>query len=167
MIEFWQTTELDHAIAEEFFGWKWMAFRGIPVRGTKDYPTKQIVRQFFPPKSLENPEWIEFLAKNEGRRADGSEPLSYRYCSSVGPASVPHFSGHDSAIADLERELRRRGLWTDYRNQLWVQVTQQTDDMQIEESTLADADHKSRCIAGLALVDSRFLSEITRDESSN
>ena len=161
MTDIWQTTNLDEAIAEEFFGWVWMSYIGRPVRGHPDYHKEIRVRQFLPPVSLVDARWIEFLAEHSGRNAlaDGSEPLAYCYCSSAGPAFVPHFSGHDSAIAELERELRKRNLWEQYRGQLWAQVIKSdTDASDIDEERLSAADCETRCMAALAVVDSRFLS---------
>lgn len=159
-MEIWQTTNLDGAVAEEFFGWKWMAYMGIPVRTAKDYPKERLVRQFMSPGQLAMPQWVEFFAQHEGREADGTEDLSYRYCSSVGPEMVPHFSGHESAVALLEQELRKRKLWGDYRNQLWAQISEDSGDpatFEIDEARLAAADCKSRCIAALVIVRGKFV----------
>ena len=158
MIDIWKTTSLDEAIAEEFFGWVWVSFLGRPVRSHSDYPKEMRVRQFVKPESRVDDRWKKFLSEMEGDLADGSEPLAYCYCSSAGPAWVPHFSGHDSAIAELERELRKRNLWEQYRGQLWAQIIKSdTDATDIDEERLSAADCETRCIAALAVVDSKFL----------
>lgn len=153
-----QTTPLDHAIAEEFFHWKWMAFMGVPTRDAENYPAERIVRQFMSPEQLKNPKWQAYFAEHQGREAseDHSEPLSYRYCSSMGPAMVPHFSGHDGPAAAMEREIRRRELWTGYRKVLWAQITNGSEE-EIDESRIADAEHADRCIAALAVIGSKYV----------
>jgi hypothetical protein len=153
----WQTTELDHAIAEEFFGWKWMASMCIPVRSASGYPKERMVQQFMSPQSLSSPQWQGHWEKNQGREADGTEDLAYCYCSSCGPEMVPHYSGHLSAIAELEREIRRRDLWYQYRDQLWLQVSEQTENMTIDEELLADAGCETRCVAALAVIGSKYV----------
>ncbi len=153
----WQTSNLDYAIDEEFFGSKWMAYRDTPVRSKPGYPQECIIRKFLSAKMLANPDWQQYLAEHECRDADGSEPLAYCYCSSQGGYEPPHYSGHASAIAVVEKELRRRKLWSEYRTQLWVQITQQADDLTIDESRLADADCATRCVAALAVVGSKHV----------
>lgn len=155
--DIWKTTDLDHAIAEEFFCWSWVSFISIPMRSHPDYPEMIRVRQFVL-ADLAGDRWKQFFEENDGALADGSEPLAYCYCSSVGPAFVPHFSGHESAIAELEKELRKRDLWEQFRGQLWAQIIKKdTDADSIDEARLAAADCETRCIAALAVVDSRFL----------
>lgn len=176
--DFWQTTELDEAIAEEFFGWRWMAFRGQPTKSHPQYWDPEVrdkgimVRQFLTPKSLHDKRWLDFFEENEGRPADGTEPLAYCYCSSCGPAMVPHFSGHASAVRKLEDELRTRRrnrphpdkLWEMYRRQLWVQLGNDwTDDTVIDERKLSGADCQTRCIAALAVIGSKY---VRRDEEA-
>lgn len=156
MMEIWQITELDRMVAEEFFGWRWMAFIGTPTRSHPDYPKPVRVRQFMSPEGLASERWLEYWRKHDGAPAYGNEPLSYRYCSSMGPAQVPHFSGNWNAIADLEQELRGRELWNDYRQQLWSQVVGSEGLDGIDEGRLAAAGHKARCIAALAVVGSKF-----------
>lgn len=69
--------------ATELCGFRWMAWDDdIPIKGTPDYPRKQRVRQLLSPAQLENPQWQEFLQKKNATEADGTEPLSYSYCSS-------------------------------------------------------------------------------------
>lgn len=80
---------LDELILTQVLGWKWLSFIGIPTRDTEGYPAECRVRQLFSPKQLKSKEWQEHLAKCEVRDADGTEPLSYRYCSSMGPARPP------------------------------------------------------------------------------
>lgn len=124
-IEMWQTTQLDHAIAERLFGWRWIAFRGMP---TNDHPLYDDpvcrggpgirVRRFMSPEALKSEQWQQYWAEHEGAPATGDEPLAYCYCSSCGPAMVPHFSGHEDAAKQMERALDKRGLWTAYENAL-------------------------------------------------
>jgi len=80
---------IDELILTQVLGWKWMSFIAIPVRGTEGYPQEMRVRELFSPERLESRDWQKHLANCEGREADGTEPLSYRYCSSVGPESPP------------------------------------------------------------------------------
>ncbi len=75
---------MDEEIAVRLFGWKWMSYVGIPIRGTEGYPKECRVRELFSPTQLKMPEWIEHFAKHEGREAEGTEPLAYCYCSSSG-----------------------------------------------------------------------------------
>lgn len=159
-MEVWQTTSLDEAVAEEFFGWRWRAYIGKPIRGTPGYygPDKMHVRQFMSPETMADPDWQDHFARKEGRPADGSEPLAYCYCSSCGPEMVPHFEGHAEAVAMLEKELRRRKLWDKYREQLWMQVGRGA--AKINEAKLAAAKPKDRCIAALAVVGSRFVKPV-------
>lgn len=153
-----RTTALDHAIAEEFFGWRWMAHRGIPIRGTEGYPRKRMVRRFHSPDTITSGRWKEYWKRTEGRLADGTEPLDYSYCSSAGPEIVPHFSGDIGAVAILERDLQDRFLWDDYRKQLQVQMSRQSaEDPIIDERLIATADCETRCIAALAIVNSTQL----------
>ena len=161
VVKMWKPTELDHAIAEEFFGWKWMSSLGKPTKGHPDYYGDNIrVRRFHPPESLTSKDWKAYWAKHDGREADGTEPLDYCYCSSAGQASVPHYSGDHSAVSALEKELRKRKFWSNYRMQLWAQVIQaDTDGKDIDEERLADADCRTRCIAALAVVESKFVKD--------
>ena len=80
---------LDEVILTQVFGWKWMSFEGIPTRSTKGYPEKCRVRELFSPKQLKSKNWQKYFKEREGREADGSEPLSYSYCSSMGPTPPP------------------------------------------------------------------------------
>lgn len=83
--------------AVEKLGWRWMSWIGTPVKGTLGYSKKQRVRQLLSPKQLEC--WKRFLAQNEGRKADGSEPLSYAHCSSGGGVElVPDLVNDDLAV---------------------------------------------------------------------
>lgn len=84
-----QDEEIATAIIIKMLGWKWMSFIGIPTRDTEGYPEKRRVRELFSPKQLKSKQWIDYLSQNEGREADGTEPLSYSYCSSAGPAMPP------------------------------------------------------------------------------
>ena len=80
---------LDEEIAIRVLGWQWMSFVGVPTRGIEGYPAKRRVRELFSPKQLKSKEWQEYFEKHEGKEADMTEPLSYRYCSSQGPAVPP------------------------------------------------------------------------------
>ena len=84
-------------IAEKLFGWKWIAFIDIPTRDTDGYPKECYVRQFFSKKTLSDETWQGLFLENKARDAKGTEPLSYRYCSSVGPECVPDFLGDVNA----------------------------------------------------------------------
>lgn len=118
-LEMWQTTNLDYAVAESLFGWRWLAHEGIPVRGTPGYPQKTTVRRFYPPDKELGQRWMDYFEENGGARpANGDEPLDYAYCSSSPPHYVPHFSGHESDIRDMEKELKRRGLFAKYKAEL-------------------------------------------------
>lgn len=80
---------LHDQILTQVLGWKWMSYIGKPCRGTEGYPEDCRVRQLMSPRQLESQKWKDYFAGCEGREADGTEPLSYRYCSSVGPAMPP------------------------------------------------------------------------------
>ena len=154
----WQTTELDWAIAEEFFGWKWLSFIDTPTKSTPGYPKKTRVRRFFSEGLLDSDAWATWLDDHDRAPATGDEPLAYCYCSSHGNESVPHYSGHHDAIAELEAEIRKRGLWSDYRCCLWAQVIQaETDGTDIDEERLAAATCEMRCVAALVLVKSKHV----------
>ena len=157
--QIWQTTILDEWVAEAIFGWKWMSFIGIPVKGTPGYPKEMRVRQLMSPKQLRMPEWERHFQLHDAREADGFEPLAYCYCSmGASNALVPHFSGHLSAVAMMEKEVRDRGLWDKYRTQLWAQVTEQSEDLEItDEAKLANADCEDRCISAIAVVNPEWL----------
>lgn len=84
-------------------GFRWMSWVGTPIKGTDGYPKKMRVRQLMSPSQLENPTWQKFLKDNDGREADGSEPLSYDYCSSnCSVAMTPDLIDDDLAV-DLSR----------------------------------------------------------------
>lgn len=90
----------NEAIAVSDHGWKWMAWHGISVKGTPNYPEKQMVRCLMSPKRRKHmrtsAEWKRHWQKNGDtfREAIGDEPLEYGYCSSQGgPEVVPDFIG--------------------------------------------------------------------------
>ena len=87
---------VEHNMAEELavklLGWKWLSFVGQPTKDHPRYPDKIRVRQLFPPRQLDDAQWNAFLYKNEAQPANGSEPLSYAYDSSNGPARLPKFT---------------------------------------------------------------------------
>jgi len=144
------TTDLDRAIAQEFFGWKWVAFWGIPIKGTKNYPKKCMVRQFFPPESLENEDWILHFEKNQARKSDGDEPLSYPYCSSCGPAEVPRFSKYYGSFFPVQIKLEDMGLWEEYSKRMQPQLCNAPNG----DSPLGDFEFG--CIVALDLVNSKY-----------
>jgi hypothetical protein len=148
-VTMWQTTNLDYAVAEELFGWRWMTCKGIPVRGTPDYPKECRVRRFYPPETLANKQWQEYFAEQGGiEPSTGKEPLDYSYCSSQGPACVPHFSGDHNAIAQMERELRKQKVqWGRYISILGKRRS-----------------CKAKCIAALAAVGSKYVARTEGNE---
>lgn len=154
-------TGLDRAVAEEFFGWRWMAFFGHPTKSTPGYPAEMRVRQFMSPKQLKDKQWKDFFAKNEGAPATGNEPLSYAYWSGRGVELVPRFTRSLDAAAQVEAKIRKsKRRWDRFRKQLWVQVVGRSlleSEIQIDERRLSAATPEQRCIAALAVVDSQFL----------
>lgn len=73
--------EMDEELAIKLLGWRWMAFDGVPVKGTPGYPESQTVRALLPP------------SMQKGRQvANGNEPLAYSYCSSYGHWKLPRFT---------------------------------------------------------------------------
>ena len=112
--------EQDEQIAEKLFGWKWMAFDGIPIKGTSDYPRKQRVRQFLSGKQLKSKRWREHMKANEGAPAIGDEPLSYTHCSSGCTAEmIPPYTS--DAGADYLVLCQVREHWTHEQNQAFVE----------------------------------------------
>jgi len=81
--------DLDELVLTRVLGWKWMSWIDIPERGTPGYPRKMRVRQLLSPKQLKDPKWIRLLEERDARDADGTEPFSYAYGSSAGPAQPP------------------------------------------------------------------------------
>lgn len=138
---------LSEQIAEAFFGWKWMAYVGTPTRDTDGYPEKQRVRQFFSPQALQSDAWKDFLAKNEAAPATGKEPLSYRYCSSQGPAFVPQYASDRNACFEMEEEIQRRGLWPVYRKHLLL--SKHSHDLTPDDEYIHFVDCQKRCRAAL------------------
>lgn len=80
-------TPMTEEIAIEHFGFVWMSWIGVPVRGTPGYAErlKVRVRQLMSPEQMQLPGWKDHFSnpRNEARAADGSEPLAYAYCSSA------------------------------------------------------------------------------------
>lgn len=146
------TANLDERVAEEFFGWRWMAFTGTPVRGADGYPNKTTVRQFFPPDSDLSEDWRKYLEKHGASPASGNEPLSYRYCSSCGPHVVPHFSGDENALKHVERELDNRNSWDKYQEMLVDQLEAFDSQGKVDGKKLRAATCEQKCIAALAAV---------------
>lgn len=155
----WQTSDLDYYVAEVFFGWRWMSFHSRPVRSHPDYPKEMRVRRFYPPDDqLAESEsgkkrWAAYFKEEPHETATGDEPLCYCYESSSGPHCVPHFSGHADACVELEREVRKRGLWERYMEILAVQIDSEEDDALY----LAPCDAK--CIAALAAAGSKYVTQ--------
>lgn len=146
------SAQLNETIAEKFFGWKWMAFIDRPMRSHPDYPKDVRVRRFVTPNTLADKSWISFFSDHDGRTATGYEPLAYCYCSSGGPAVVPNYSGGESAALELEREIRGRGLWNQYTDELWNRVSRsRVKDAAAERLTGPTC--RDRCLAALAVVD--------------
>jgi len=139
MFKIIEQNQLSAAVAEEFFGWRWWSFVGIPTRDHPGYPAKCRVRQFLPPQSLANKRWIAFFDGADGRGATGDEPLAYTYCSAAGPDCFPSFS---SGVATLEKELNKRGLLKKYHDIL---------------ARMMHASCEQRCIAALAAADSKYV----------
>lgn len=89
----------NHVYAIEVLGFRWMAWDdGTPVKCTPGYPQKQRVRQLLSPRQLEDSRWKEFLEKNGGADADGTEPLAYAYCSTVGIDPPPDILDDELAV---------------------------------------------------------------------
>ena len=99
--------EINERIATELFGWRWVSWVGIPTKGTPHYPAPCRVRQFISPGHITPVAWQQRVDEAGGRDADGTEPLSYRYCSSLGPEMVPEFQGKD----DVQVLIQVRKLW--------------------------------------------------------
>ncbi len=108
--------EVNKRIARELFGWRWMSWIGIPTKGTPGYPKECRVRQLLSPVAMEkrgSDYWRAYLADRDWRDADGSEPLAYCYCSSMGPEMVPDFGGED----DVKVLVQVRKLWKKHSTQ--------------------------------------------------
>jgi len=164
----WKTSDLDYCVAEELFGWKWLAYLGIPVRDTPGYPNKVLVRQFFSPGIEANKHWLDYFAHKGGgfQPATGDEPLSYRYCSSQGPEMVPYFSGHQEAMRAMEEELDRRNLFDDYQKHIAAQLRCLNDDETFDVKKVRNADCETRCIAALAAVGSKYVTQNPPDDAA-
>lgn len=90
----------NHVWACETLGYRWMSFVGRPTTSHPSYPQEQRVRQLFSPSQLASQGWKEFLEHADGREAEGTEPLSYAYCSSgCNVASVPDLINAELAVA--------------------------------------------------------------------
>ena len=93
----------NHVVAIEKHGFRWMSWVGIPIRGTANYPEKQRVRQLLSPEQLASERWTTHLAENDGREAEGHEPLAYSYCSSgCNVEPVPDVINNELSV-DLSR----------------------------------------------------------------
>lgn len=146
------SAQLDAAIAEKFFGWKWMAFVDTPTKAHPEYPRDVRVRRFFSSESLSGTSWIKFFGDRGGEQATGDEPLAYCYCSSGGPQRVPHFSGDESAAVQMEWQICTRGLWERYAAELWESVDRFAEP-DVDEGCLSGPSCRTRCLAALSVVD--------------
>ncbi len=89
---------IHYQVASEIFGWKWMSWDGTPVRGTPNYPMQCRVRAFTSPETMKDAHWLARMSGKALQEANGSEPLSYAHCSSMGPEWVPHFDGAEDYL---------------------------------------------------------------------
>ena len=116
--------QLAERIATTILGWKWMAFTGCPMHGHPEYPNEVLVRQFFSPLSLANPQWIDFLARRGGKEATGTEPLAHCYVSIEAPSTpftFTWFDDWDAVVAEMERRrLTARWHWAQEEAELHV-----------------------------------------------
>lgn len=102
---------LDELIAQHLYGWKWISYVGIPIKGTPDYPKQCRVRYFAPPRMLASKEWREYLSVHEVSDATGDEPLAYDYCSSAGYDLPPSFSNSESKCLRVLVKAMQAGGW--------------------------------------------------------
>lgn len=94
--------KLNQLIAVEVFGWRWISFVGVPVRGSPGYPKKCRIRRFVSPELLVSERWMKHFERVGGYSdAVGDEPLDYSYCSSQGPELCPDFVGHFFACNEV------------------------------------------------------------------
>lgn len=158
---------LDMAIAEELFGWKWLAFTGIPTRGTPGYPANMKVRRFFPPEALTHDQWNEYFHEIGGYEpATGKEPLDYCYCSSSGPHAVPWFSGDLGEARNIEHEIEKRGLLDLYEGFLMAQVLGRGFDAvneKIDSRRLRKATPEQICMAALSALGSKYVTQLDEE----
>ena len=88
-------------------GYKWKAWRGIPVKGTPGYPDSCEVRQLLSPDQLASWKWKSFFESVSATDATGDEPLSYSYCSNgsdVAPLPSLEKLKRDEKLAAYDRE---------------------------------------------------------------
>ena len=88
-------------------GYKWKAWRGIPVKGTPGYPDSCQVRQLLSPDQLASWKWKSFFESVSATDATGDEPLSYSYCSNgsdVAPLPSLEKLKRDEKLAAYDRE---------------------------------------------------------------
>ena len=114
--------DLSEEVARQLFGWKWMSWVDTPVKEAPGYPAKCRIRQFVSPRTIADRRWISFWAERELRDATGDEPLSYRYCSSMGPERCPHYGGADDILV-LEEV---RSKWSPERVALFLEALRVT-----------------------------------------
>ena len=137
-------SELNEKIAEIYFGWKWVSYVGVPIRGTPNYPQKTRVRMFLSPKQQASEAMANWVKEYDARDADGTEPLAYDYCSSHSYAvPPPHFTGDWNAIRELEETIRKDdGDWSVYQWHLEKSVLK-------SNMPWFDATKRQRCRAAL------------------
>lgn len=142
---------IDYDIAEKFFGWKWIAYDGTPVRSAPGYPKECRVKRFFSPETLANQNWGDHLKKSSSAAPVGDEALDYAYESTMHPQYPPQFSSDWNAVAKLEhriREINIPTMWFRYRELLWAEIK---GTGAIEEYQIACAGKEYRCAAAMAL----------------
>lgn len=163
----WQTSDLDYCIAEELFGWRWLAYMGRPTRSHPDYPKEMRVRRFYPPmkdmgSKIVREQWEEHFQQVPHEPATGDEPLCYSYCSSNGSHRIPHFSGHWEAVRKMEIEIERRGLFEEYEKWIAGRVGAISEEGEItDRKKVRAAGCEERCIAALATVGSKYVTTMT------
>lgn len=114
--------DIDEFIAEKLLGWKWIAYKGIPVRGTPGYPDQCVVRRFASPQLLANEKWAGILDRSGGYTdATGDEPLAYCYCSSQGPELPPMY---ELALTTV-RQLEQLPGWAEIKYQVMAMIDEQ------------------------------------------
>jgi hypothetical protein len=159
-IQIIKVTRLDYAIAEEFFGWRWLATFGRPVRSHPEYPKEMSVRRFFPPAAKLGKNWERYFANEPHTEATGDEPLDYCYESSSGPHMIPTYSTTEDDALLVVREIKKRRLFAKWLNELQAIVGSD----KTERWYFATPEHK--CIAALAAIDSKYIQRAVEAEGA-
>lgn len=150
-------TKLDYAVAEDLFGWEWLAYRSRPTRNHPDYYTENatnvLVRRFFPPLRSLDSIWAVWRENKQPVPAKGDEPLAYCYESSAGPHPVPQYSS-DFGSGLVLKEIKRRRIVRRFAAELQASV----GSNKIEKLLFATPEQK--CIAALAAVDSKHIQRV-------